>query len=241
MHATALTNADLFLKTYVPRPEPGLKMVEIGSQDVNGSLRQFCPPGAEYVGVDFVPGKGVDLVLEDPYKLPLADNSVDIVLSSSVFEHSEMFWLLFTDVLRVLKPHGLFYLNAPSNGDFHQYPVDCWRFYPDSGQALVKWARHSGFNAELLESFVSAQWVDVWNDFVAVFLKDAAHAARYPARMLDKKDDYFNGRLLGKAELLRHRGQTEDVMKRDFLMALCGMKAPRSRHRLAKFLLGLWR
>ena len=30
----------------------------------------------------------------------------------------------------------LFYLNAPSNGEFHRYPVDCWRFYPDAGGAL---------------------------------------------------------------------------------------------------------
>ena len=241
MHATALTNAELFLKTYAPGPRPGLKVVEIGSQDVNGSLRQFSPRGAEYVGVDFVEGKGVDMVLDDPYKLPFADASVDLVLSSSVLEHSEMFWILFTEVLRVLKPHGLFYLNVPSNGDFHQYPVDCWRFYPDSGQALVKWARRCGFNAELLESFVSAQWVDDWNDFVAVFIKDAAQADRYPARMLDSKKDYFNGRVLGKPALLRHRGQTEDQMKLDFLKGLCGLKAPRSRYWLARFMLGIWR
>jgi SAM-dependent methyltransferase len=71
------------------------------------------------------------------YKLPFADGSVDVVLSSSCFEHSEFFWLLFLEILRVLRPEGLFYLNAPSNGPFHRYPVDCWRFYPDSGNALV--------------------------------------------------------------------------------------------------------
>ncbi len=241
MHPTAITNADLFFKTYVDKVAGELKVVEVGSQDVNGSLRQLCPKQVEYVGVDFVDGKSVDIVLGNPYELPFEDASVDIVLSSSVFEHSDMFWLLFTDIMRVLKPQGLFYLNAPSNGEFHQYPVDCWRFYPDSGQALVKWANRCGFNADLLESFVSAQWGDIWNDFVAVFIKDANYAVRYPNRILHVKKDFFNGRVRGEPKLLRHRGQTEDLMKLNFLMGICGIKAGRSRHRLAKFLLGIWR
>lgn len=241
MHPTAITNADLFFKTYVGKFAPGAKLVEIGSQDVNGSLRQLCPPHAEYVGVDLVEGKNVDIVLEDPYKLPFADGALDVVMSSSVFEHSEMFWLLFNEIMRVLKPAGLFYLNAPSNGDFHQYPVDCWRFYPDSGQALVKWARHNGLNVDLLESFVSAQWQDVWNDFIAIFVRDARYAESYPDRILDLKKDFFNGRIRGVPGLIRHRGKPEDRMKLDFLTGIAGTRTGRSRHRLAKFFLGMWR
>ena len=60
------------------------------------------------------------IVLEDPYKLPFDSDSVDIVICSSCFEHSEMFWLLFLEVMRILKPTGLFYMNAPSNGAFHK-------------------------------------------------------------------------------------------------------------------------
>ena len=43
-------------------------------------------------------GKGVDIVLEDPYCLPFADNSVDVVVSSSCFEQAEFFWLLFLTI-----------------------------------------------------------------------------------------------------------------------------------------------
>jgi len=238
MHTTAISNAELFFDTYLKSEWTGA-IVEIGSQDVNGSLRRLCPPAARYIGVDFVEGKGVDVVLKDPYKLPFDDASLDVVVSSSVFEHSEMFWLLFVEVLRTLKPQGLFYLNTPSNGDFHQYPVDCWRFYPDSGQALVKWAQRCGHNAALLESFISEQSVDVWSDCVAVFIKDARHTDLYPHRMLDVKKDFFNGRVRGKAEILRQRGQTEDLMKLDALMRVHGERAPRWRHRLAKLILGV--
>ena len=89
-------------------------MLDIGAQDVNGSLRPLVPEGCRYIGLDFEAGPGVDLVLDDPYRLPFDAGSVDTVVSSSCFEHVEFFWLMFNEVLRVLKPNGLFYLNVPS-------------------------------------------------------------------------------------------------------------------------------
>lgn len=192
MHGTAMQNAKRFFDVYLPHLECPT-VVDIGAQDVNGSLRQVCPAAAKYIGVDFIKGRGVDIVLDDPYKLPFEGGSVDVVISSSCFEHSEFFWVLFLEVLRVLKPAGLFYLNAPSNGPFHRYPVDCWRFYPDSGRALEKWARSNGVNAAALESFVSDQGRQRWNDFVGVFIKDEAEATKYPNRMLTDMKNYSNG------------------------------------------------
>jgi hypothetical protein len=84
-------------------------------------------------------------------------------------EHSEMFWVVFLEMMRVLEPASLLYMNGPSNSSFHRYPVDCWRFYPDTGGALVTWARRSNINALLLESYVSLQQDGGWNDFVGVF------------------------------------------------------------------------
>jgi hypothetical protein len=65
-------------------------------------------------------------------------------------------------------------LNAPSNGDFHRFPIDAWRFYPDSGLALAEWAQSRGIPIILLESYISAQSPEGWNDFVAVFGKGDA-------------------------------------------------------------------
>jgi len=95
-------------------------------------------------------------------------------------------------VMRVLKPDGLLYLNAPANGAFHRYPVDCWRFYPDSANALVTWAKRNGMNPQVLESFTTRQRLDIWNDFVAIFVKDATHAHLHPGRMLGKLPLYDN-------------------------------------------------
>ena len=180
---------------------------------MNGSLRDCCPPAFTYLGVDFVAGNGVDVVLEDPYSLPFASESTDIVLSSSCFEHAEMFWVLFLEIMRILKPDGLFYLNAPSNGDFHQYPVDCWRFYPDSGRALVAWARRNGMNPALLESYTSVQVDDIWNDYVAVYVRDENHAAKHPRRILAGKKDCNNGLTLGSDSYLNYHPVPEDRRK----------------------------
>jgi SAM-dependent methyltransferase len=168
------------------------------------------------------------VVLQDPYALPFASNSVDIVVSSSVFEHAEFFWLLFIEVMRVLKPSGLLYLNVPANGDFHRYPVDCWRFYPDAGSALVRWAQRNDIPARLMESFVAEQDGDQWNDFVAVVLKDRKYADRYPKRILDKKRDFTNGKVAGSSEnfFYQRRDAPEDRTRLIEIRRLATMRLP---------------
>lgn len=212
MHPTAMSNGKFFFDSYVSRLGK-VKLVEVGSQDVNGSLRDVCPPDVEYIGLDFEDAKGVDIVLTDPYSLPIESESVDIVVTSSCFEHSEMFWLVFTEVLRILKPDGLFYLNVPSNGVFHRYPVDCWRFYPDSGHALVTWGKRCGYRPVLLESYVSRQKLDIWNDFVAVFLKDEAHLSAHPQRILSNHTSFENAWMYGNTEILRPCEPPEDLQR----------------------------
>lgn len=138
-------------------------VVDIGGADVNGGYRPlFDAPRFRYVAVDLQAGPGVDVVLEDPYRLPFADGSVDIVLSGQMLEHSEFFWLAFAEMMRVLKPDGYLFLIAPSAGPIHRYPVDCYRFYPDAYGALARYA-----GCHLLEC-----WLDErgpWRDLVGVF------------------------------------------------------------------------
>ena len=94
--------------------------------------------------------------------------------------------------MRILKPEGLFYLNAPSAGSVHRYPVDCWRFYPDSGLALTNWGRRNDIPCSLVESFIHEG--GSWQDFVAVILKDEKYLGRYTERIIDSRTNYQNGR-----------------------------------------------
>lgn len=211
MHPTAMLNGKMFFDAYASRLPSGV-IVDVGAQDVNGSLRTVCPPHFQYVGADFVAGNGVDVVLTDPYQLPFESNSLDIVVSSSCFEHSEMFWVLFLEIMRVLKSPGLFYLNVPSNGGaFHRYPVDCWRFYPDSGNALVTWGKRNGYDVTMMESYVSRQLGGIFNDFVAVYLKGADDVDRFPVRITESFSEFTNGWVLGNPAILNQRQISEDL------------------------------
>lgn len=219
MHSTAMLNGKHFFNTYTKLLPAGV-VLDIGAQDVNGSLKELCPPHHNYIGVDFVEGKGVDVILTDPYKLPFEDNSADVIVSSSCFEHAEFFWLSYLEIMRVLKPSGLFYLSAPANGTFHRFPVDCWRFYPDSGNALAKWGRVSGYERNiLLESYTSKQDIDPvdefsrWNDFTAIFLKDGDYLANHPHRAGTWRPDIENIITHGEEAIANYQPLPQDLRK----------------------------
>jgi SAM-dependent methyltransferase len=211
MHNTAMRHGKLFFDNYV-EDRGDLTIVDIGAQDVNGSLRSVAPPSCKYIGVDFAEGRGVDVVIDDPYALPFDDASVDVCISSSCFEHSEFFWLSFLEAIRILKPTGLLYLNVPSNGYFHRFPVDCWRFYPDSGVALQNWAVRNDYDVALLESFIGKQKSGVWNDFVAVFARSRNEASSHPRRIQSEFNEFTNGWTLEQGGFARHRVVPEDQL-----------------------------
>lgn len=167
MHPSALDLGRLVFQTH---GQGVRRVLDVGSIDVNGSLRDVCPGGVEYIGIDLEPGKGVDRVLDDPYIYPFPDDYFDLVVSTSCFEHDPMFWLTFLEMLRVIREGGIIYINAPSNGSYHTHPWDNWRFYPDASHALEMWARRSGYDAHALESFTMTR-CGPWNDYVMIFSK----------------------------------------------------------------------
>jgi SAM-dependent methyltransferase len=193
MHLTAEQNARRFFDTYVNKKNDSIKILEIGSYIGGFSIRSLANNNVEYIGVDLGQGPGVDIVLEDQYVLPFNDNTFDFVISSSCFEHSEFFWLNFLEIMRVLKSDGLFYLNAPSGGLFHRYPVDCWRFFPDSGMALSNWGKRNNFNCDVLEQYTSDKDSDIWSDYVCVFIKDVSNVQKYENRIIDSFNNFTNG------------------------------------------------
>lgn len=144
-------------------------IVEIGSQDVNGSIREVAPSTYNYIGLDFAAAKGVDIVLPDAYHFPFENDTVDIIVTSSCFEHAEFFWVTFLEGIRILKSGGLFYINAPSKGEYHAYPQDCWRFYPDAAKALNNWAHYNGYNTEIV--YTKTLNDSHWGDFIVVIRK----------------------------------------------------------------------
>jgi hypothetical protein len=60
-----------------------------------------------------------------------------------------VFWLTFKEMTRIIKLDGFIYVNAQSNGFYHTYPGDNWRFYKDVGQSLAYWSGIQVANEEI--------------------------------------------------------------------------------------------
>lgn len=212
MHLTAFDSFLSFKKTYLSKfGKDKIKIVEIGSMAVNSSIKNTLDSNMEYIGVDIQEGKNVDVVLENPYKFPFEDNSIDVVISISVFEHTEFFWLSYLEILRVLKEDGLFFLNAPSNSKFHRHETDNWRFYPDSSLALQKWGNYNNFDPQVLEHYTNFEkGRDFWNDYVAITLKSKKFINKFPDRILDKKKNFTNGRKNNLNEIINFQEFPQD-------------------------------
>jgi len=65
---------------------PNLAVLEIGSLDINGSVRPLFPSAQSYHGIDLVPGPGVDEVADGARWQP--PRSYDVVLCAEVLEHA---------------------------------------------------------------------------------------------------------------------------------------------------------
>jgi hypothetical protein len=171
MHRSSYDHMEDVTRRYLGDRRSGV-VLDVGSQDINGSYRGlFTPDRWRYIGLDLVPGSNVDVVAATSYQFPLATESVDVVITGQAFEHVEYFWLSWLEMVRVTAVDGLLFLIAPSRGVEHRHPVDCWRFYPDSLQALAKWG-----GVPLLEG--STDWARhpdpnsaEWGDTVGVFRK----------------------------------------------------------------------
>lgn len=76
---------------------------------------------------------------------------------------------------RVLKPGGLLCLIFPSSGAVHRYPFDCWRFYPDSAQAITQFAGLELLEADTEQSGFRKRVQTDWKETFVIARKTSAH------------------------------------------------------------------
>ena len=91
-----------------------INVLEVGSFDVNGSVRQFFP-GSSFTGVDLISGPGVDLVCTGD-RIPLEDSSFDFSVSCECFEHNPNWAKTFIDMHRLTREGGVILLTCATEG-----------------------------------------------------------------------------------------------------------------------------
>lgn len=112
-----------------------LRILEVGSYNVNGSVRDYwdLPDGTEYIGVDWRAGPGIDVV-SLAHEMPDL-GEFDIVVSSSMLEHDPHWSKSIDAMVDALSPEGMLLLSwgaarnkehnldtAP-DGKFHRLPA----------------------------------------------------------------------------------------------------------------------
>lgn len=104
-------------------------VLEIGSLDVNGNVRQFFTDARTYLGVDVVYGNNVDVCINghdlDKY---FANKEFDTILCLETIEHDSEFWITCANIKKLLRPLGCLILSSPTiDFPIHHQP-DYWRF-----------------------------------------------------------------------------------------------------------------
>lgn len=125
------------------KPREGLTLI-VGSKVYPGreDRRKLYQPD-HAVGVDMLPGEGVDIVWDlERLETPLAAGSVSHVECRSVLEHSRRPWLLAANIEAMMCRGATLDLSVPFVWRVHAYPSDYWRFTIEAVRELfpnIEW------------------------------------------------------------------------------------------------------
>lgn len=92
----------------------GTKVLEIGSLNINGTVRQFFDSPRLYIGLDVAEGPGVDVVsLGHEYD---TEELFDCVISCECMEHNPYWRETFLNMVRLCRPGGMVLMTCATTG-----------------------------------------------------------------------------------------------------------------------------
>lgn len=110
----------------------GRSVIEVGSYNVNGSLRSFVEgfEPSEYLGVDIELGPGVDQICKaEDLVATFGKNRFDVVISTEMVEHVKNWQKVIHNLKELTRPGGILLVTTRSEGfPQHGYPFDFWRY-----------------------------------------------------------------------------------------------------------------
>ena len=128
----------------------GKSIIEVGSYDVNGSLRPIAialEPSL-YIGVDIQMGPGVDQICKAENLInKFGINQFDLLICTELLEHCLNWKKVIHNLKEIIKPDGILLITTRSNGfGYHGYPFDFWRYEIADMELIFK-----DFKIEILE------------------------------------------------------------------------------------------
>jgi SAM-dependent methyltransferase len=98
------------IKSKYPEYFEGSFVLDVGSLDVNGTNR-YLFSGGLYVGIDVLPGPGVDIVSPGHLFVPPSD-LFDVVISTNALEHDVVWYKTIHNMVRCLRHGGLLIISC---------------------------------------------------------------------------------------------------------------------------------
>lgn len=119
-----------FIKDFWAKYGPFDKVLDVGSLNENGAVRDFIGECREFIGIDMRQGKGVDIVMNghDLVK-KFKPESFDLITCCETLEHDIKFWETVEAMKAVLKKGGWLLVTTPDVYFMrHSFPDDYYRF-----------------------------------------------------------------------------------------------------------------
>lgn len=91
------------------------EVLEVGSLNINGTVRDFFTNNITYIGIDLIEGPGVDRVISGS-ELDEPDSSFDTTISTECFEHDKHWKETFRNMYRMTKVGGAIIFTCASEG-----------------------------------------------------------------------------------------------------------------------------
>ncbi len=136
MHRNSQMIFEAYGRSYFKK---GMKILEIGPDGNPSSFQKLVNiPEIRWETLDLVDIHKPTHLVNEEYTFPLADNSYDLIVSANVIEHVRKIWTWMKELTRICKSGGVLITVCPLSWPFHEYPVDCWRIYPEGMKALYE-------------------------------------------------------------------------------------------------------
>ena len=139
----------------------GGRVSEIGSLNINGSIREFFLTD-EYIGFDVSEGTGVDEVQQGQL-ISSPSGYYDVSVSAECFEHNPFWVETFANMLRITRPGGLVIFSCATTGR-HEHGTT--RTTPDDSPLTTKlgWNYYKNIDAtDFLDTFYMTGWFDAFH------------------------------------------------------------------------------
>jgi SAM-dependent methyltransferase len=96
------------IRTQFPQYFDNVKVLDVGSLNINGCNRYlFTGDLTSYIGIDIAEGQNVTFVSKG-HEWSVPDATYDTIISTECFEHDKFYPLTLANIIRMLKPNGMF-------------------------------------------------------------------------------------------------------------------------------------